>query len=177
MKNVFLKEVFLVDGLKYNLLSISQICGENHRVTFESNTCRVESLKNEAVLFKGYKKGNIYIVNLETIENIDELCLVSMKVDEQFAWHRKLGHVSIGILAKLSSLNLVRGLPKLSYAKEFFCDACAKGKQVRSSFKSKNDVTTSRILELLHLDLFGPSNYMSIGGKYYGFVLVDNFSR
>ena len=93
---------------------------------------------------------------------------MTTKMDDQFTWHRKLGHVSIGILAKLSRLNLVKGLPKLSYAKDFFCDACAKGKQSRSSFKSKRDITTSRILELLHLDLFGPSNCMSIGEKYYG---------
>jgi hypothetical protein len=36
-------------------------------------------------------------------------------------------------------------------------------------------MTTSRPLELLHMDLFGPVAYLSIGGSKYG--LVDDFSR
>ena len=65
----------------------------------------------------------------------------------------------------------------MDFENDLFCDACAKGKHTRSSFKSKNCVSTSRPLELLHLDLFGPTRTMSLGGKQYGFVLVDDFSR
>jgi hypothetical protein len=38
-------------------------------------------------------------------------------------------------------------------------------------------MTTSRPLELLHMDLFGPVAYLSIGGSKYGLVIVDVFSR
>jgi hypothetical protein len=38
-------------------------------------------------------------------------------------------------------------------------------------------MTTSRPLELLHMDLFGPVAYLSIGGSKYGIVIVDDFSR
>ena len=38
-------------------------------------------------------------------------------------------------------------------------------------------VYTSKPLELLHLDLFGPESYKSIGGKQYGFVIVNDYSR
>ena len=38
-------------------------------------------------------------------------------------------------------------------------------------------VSTSRPLEMLHLDLFGPSRTMSIGGNFYGLVIVDDYSR
>jgi hypothetical protein len=34
-----------------------------------------------------------------------------------------------------------------------------------------------RPLELLHMDLFGPVAYLSIGGSKYGLVIVDDFSR
>jgi hypothetical protein len=30
---------------------------------------------------------------------------------------------------------------------------------------------------LLHMDLFGPVAYLSIGGSKYGLVIVDDFSR
>jgi transposase InsO family protein len=35
----------------------------------------------------------------------------------------------------------------------------------------------TRPLELLHLDLFGPSTYDTLGGRRYGFVIVDDYSR
>jgi hypothetical protein len=38
-------------------------------------------------------------------------------------------------------------------------------------------MTTSRPLELLHMDLFGLVAYLSIGGSKYGLVIVDDFSR
>jgi len=56
------------------------------------------------------------------------------------------------------------------------CEACQKGKQVKDSFQSKN-VSTSKPLELLHIDLFGPSRTMGLGGTYYGLVIVDDYSR
>ena len=52
-----------------------------------------------------------------------------------------------------------------------------KGKQVKSSFKIKNVVSSLKPLELLHMDLFGPSRTMSLGGNYYAFVIVDDYSR
>ena len=80
-------------------------------------------------------------------------------------------------LSKLAKNDLVVGLPKLSFDKDKICDACQFGKQVRNSFKSKNSVSTSRSLELLHIDLFGPMDVLSMGGKSYGFVIVDDYSR
>ena len=80
-------------------------------------------------------------------------------------------------LNKLVSKELVRGLLKLKFEKDGLCKACPKGNRTRASFKSKNVVSTSRVLKLLHLDLFGPSRTMSIGGNYYALVTVDDYSR
>ena len=38
-------------------------------------------------------------------------------------------------------------------------------------------MTSSRPLKLLHMDLFGPITYISIGGNKYGLVIVDDFSH
>ena len=81
------------------------------------------------------------------------------------------------LLNRLSSKKLVRGLPKLKYTKTEVCTACQLGKQIRSTHKAKKVVSTSKPLELLHLDLFGPEAYKSLGGKQYGFVIVDDYSR
>ena len=51
------------------------------------------------------------------------------------------------------------------------------GKQIKTFFRNKNFISTSRSLELLHMDLFGPSRTTSLRGKPYAFMLVDDFSR
>jgi transposase InsO family protein len=39
-----------------------------------------------------------------------------------------------------------------------------------------NIMTTTRLLEMLHIDLFGLITYISIGGNKYGLVIVDDYS-
>ena len=81
------------------------------------------------------------------------------------------------VISKLCQNDLIVGLPKLSFDLNKVCDACVKGKHKKSSFKSKNCVSISRPLQLLHIDLFGPTRTTSLGGKSYGFVIIDDFSR
>jgi hypothetical protein len=38
-------------------------------------------------------------------------------------------------------------------------------------------MTTTRLLEMLHMDLFGSVAYIIIGGDKYGLIIVDNYSR
>ena len=72
---------------------------------------------------------------------------------------------------------LVYVFPKLKFDKEHVCEACQRGKQTRKSFPLKKCVSTSKPFELLHMDLFGPSRTMSLGGNLYGLVVVDDHSR
>ena len=97
--------------------------------------------------------------------------------EEQWVWHRHLGHVSMRRNSQLNKLGLVRGLPNLKYSSDVLCEACQKGKFSKTSFKVKNVVSTARPLELLHIDLFGPVKTASISGKKYGLVIVDDYSR
>jgi transposase InsO family protein len=38
-------------------------------------------------------------------------------------------------------------------------------------------MTTTRPLEMLHMNLFGPIAYISIGGNKYGLTTIDDYSR
>jgi len=76
-------------------------------------------------------------------------------------------------ISKLSKLDLVRGLPKLSYDKDNIWEACIKGKHVKSSFHPINIISTNKPLELLHIDLFCPIQTVCLSRKRYGFVIVD----
>jgi hypothetical protein len=46
-----------------------------------------------------------------------------------------------------------------------------------TSHPGKYVMTTSRPLELLHMDLFGPVAYLSLGGSKYGLIIVEDYSR
>ena len=73
---------------------------------------------------------------------------------------------------------MVRGLSEISFkANNKICESCVQEKQTRNSFKSKSDNLSTKSLELIHMDLFGPTRSASLSGKKYGYVLVDDFFR
>ena len=69
------------------------------------------------------------------------------------------------------------GLIDVYFEKDRPCAACQARKQVGTSHPSKNIMTTSRPLELLHMDLFRLVSYLSIEGCKYGLVIVDKIGR
>lgn len=173
MSSTSIENVFLVDNLKHNLLSISQLCDKGYKIIFDHTCCLI--LENDKIIFIGNRIGNIYKIKIDTCMS-SESCLVA-SINDSFLWHRRLGHISMDILSKLAKNDLVKGLPHITYEKEKLCDACQMGKQFKTSFKSKNHISTERPLELLHIDLFGPTRTRSLSGNRYVFVIVDDFTR
>ena len=169
-------DVSLVTLLKHNLLSISQLCDKGNRVIFEPKECVVQRMIDNEIILRGKRIDNVYMVDLDNASSKFAKCLMS-KEEDTWLWHRRIAHVNMKHLNKLVSQDLVLGVPKLKFEKDAICDACQKGKQTRSSFKTKNVISTSKPLELLHMDLFGPSRVKSFGGNYYAFVIVDDYSR
>ncbi|KAJ9561572.1 hypothetical protein OSB04_006732 [Centaurea solstitialis] len=169
------KRVAYVEGLMHNLLSISQLCDKNHKVSFSKKKCKVKNRRKEVIL-TGVRHADIYIINMNT--STDNFCFVSRaSTYMNWLWHKRLSHLNFKTLNQLCINNLVIGLPDFRYTKESLCSACEKGKQTRASFKSKQISSISSPLQLLHMDLFGPVNVQSIGGKKYTLVIVDEYSR
>jgi hypothetical protein len=52
------QDVLLVDGLKHNLLSVSQICDIECEVLFTSKACKIKSVNSGQVVAKGIRKDN-----------------------------------------------------------------------------------------------------------------------
>ncbi|KAJ9561670.1 hypothetical protein OSB04_006830 [Centaurea solstitialis] len=169
------KRVAYVEGLMHNLLSISQLCDKNHKVSFSKKKCKVKNRRKEVIL-TGVRHADIYIINMNT--STDNFCFVSRaSSDTNWLWHKRLSHLNFKTLNQLCINNLVIGLPDFRYTKVSICSACEKGKQTRASFKSKQISSISSPLQLLHMDLFGPVNVQSIAGKKYTLVIVDEYSR
>jgi hypothetical protein len=56
------------------------------------------------------------------------------------------------------------------------CEACAQGKQSKSHFKSKDMVSTDKSLQLIHMDMFGPTSIPGLARKMYVYMIVDDYS-
>ena len=97
--------------------------------------------------------------------------------DEANKWYRRLGHVNFKTIKKLVKGNLVRGLPSKIFENDHTCVACQKGKQHKASCKAKSMSSMSLPLQILHMDLFGPTSIRSINHKSYCLVITDGFSR
>ncbi|KAL8124612.1 hypothetical protein AgCh_012312 [Apium graveolens] len=68
-------------------------------------------------------------------------------------------------------------MQNLEFAQNEVCEACQKGKMKKSSHKSKTVNSISAPLQLIHMDLFGPVNVLSISRKKYALVMMDDYSR
>ncbi|KAJ9547221.1 hypothetical protein OSB04_019764 [Centaurea solstitialis] len=129
------KRVAYVEGLMHNLLSISQLCDKNHKVSFSKKKCKVKNRRKEVIL-TGVRQADIYIINMNT--STDNFCFVSRaSTDTNWLWHKRLSHLNFKTLNQRCINNLVVGLPNFRYTKVSLCSACEKGKQTRASFKSK----------------------------------------
>ena len=77
--SVFLKEkvkannVMYVDGLKHNLLSVSQMCDQGTEVVFSSKECVVRDLDTGKTIIKGNRTPR----NLYVLKNCKEQCYLS----------------------------------------------------------------------------------------------------
>ena len=71
-------DVLLVEGLNYNLLSISQLCDKGLRVIFEFNKCRIVDILSNEVKFVGHKVNNVYVIDLNSSRN-KNICHITNK--------------------------------------------------------------------------------------------------
>ncbi|KAK1617346.1 hypothetical protein QYE76_022863, partial [Lolium multiflorum] len=176
-KDLCLETVMLVEHLGYNLLSIYHLADAGYNSYFTKYYVQVFRSDNLKLVLVGYVENNLYVVDLSKESPSPSTCLMAAKHDEGWLWHRRLGHVNMRNLKQLLKGEHIVGLTDISFEKDRVCSACVAGKQLKKKHPIKSIVTTSRPLELLHLDLFGPSHYDTLGGSKYGLVIVDDYSR
>ncbi|KAJ9556015.1 LOW QUALITY PROTEIN: hypothetical protein OSB04_010629 [Centaurea solstitialis] len=171
----------------HNLLSISQLCDKNHKVSFPMKKCTVKN-KHKEVILTSDRKADVYIIDVGGFKYKPPFRCEREDSPEHDTWQSKTAGQGIDvsetcIILELSIINmntstdntlnqlsinkLVTVLPDFRFTNVSLCSACEKGKQTRASFKSNSP------LHLLHMDLFGPVNIQSIGGKKYTLVIVD----
>jgi hypothetical protein len=157
-----ISNVFLVESLGYNLLYVSQLYHMGYNCLYTNVDVTIFRKSDGSLAFKGVSDGKLYLVDF-TKENVDlDACLLA-KTNMGWLWHHRLAHVGMKNLHKLLKGEQVLGLNDVYFEKDGPCAACQTEKHVGTTHPSKNVMTTSRPLELLQMDLFGPVAYLSIG--------------
>ena len=67
INSIAIHNVLLVEGLKFYLLSISQLCDKGHKVTFKANQCIVHDIGSDNILFIANRCDNVYLVEIEQL--------------------------------------------------------------------------------------------------------------
>jgi hypothetical protein len=84
--------------MKHNLLSVSQMCDQGHKVTFDSQKCEIRKEgSGKLVATAARTSSNIYVLS----EIGNEKCCLG-KEDEIWLWHRRMGHMHFDNLVKVS---------------------------------------------------------------------------
>jgi hypothetical protein len=171
-----ISNVLLVAPLSFNLLLVGQLCDLGLQCLFTPTELVVSKMDDVLVIFKGFRYSNLYLVYF-FYEDANLMTCLFTKASLGWLWHRRLAHVGMSRLKKILKKDMVRGLKDVVFEKDKLCCACQAGKQIANTHPTKGFMSTSRPLELLHMDLFGPTTYASAGANLYCLVIVDDFSR
>jgi len=85
--SLLIHDVLYFEGLKHNLLSISQLCDRGYQVNFRTNSCEIRLPNSKDVLLIGKRSNNIDFLDISSSTSIG--CLLT-KHEESWLWHKRI---------------------------------------------------------------------------------------
>nr|GEU96960.1 Gag-Pol polyprotein [Tanacetum cinerariifolium] len=159
--------VYFVDGHGHNLFSVG------------------DDLLTET------RKFNLYTISISDMANSSPVCIMPKATSTKlWLWHRRLSHMNFNTINDLTKHELVDGLLKFKYSKDYLCFACEREKSKKSSHSPKlvpkqeapSIVTTSKEqtspISLNNADEFNQEDFADFNGNTI-FVSYDasNFEK
>jgi hypothetical protein len=115
-----ISNVFLVNSLDYNLLSVSQLCKMGYNCLFTDISVTVFRRSDDSIAFKGVLDGQLYLVDFNDNKAELDTCLIA-KTNMGWLWHRRLAHVGMKNLHKLLKGEHILGLTNVHFEKDRIC--------------------------------------------------------
>lgn len=171
-----LQEVLHVPQLQCNLLAVNKVPSGFHWA-FSNTKGELLDSHNQVCLSAPFSKG-AYSLQVDLPAHAYSVQLA----DSLTEWHHKLGHLGIEKVVRLAKDGRLGQDNKLKNAKigdikDFYCEACIKGKTGRLPSPPQPNVRASKPLELLHIDIWGPAPMASKGGMRYFLTVYDDYSH
>lgn len=180
-----LSNVLYVPELKFNLFSAGYVMDKGFYLTINNEQCSFTDERGEirAIakrLNKLYRMSFSLDNNASSRENKMEsagefdlsLCNLSKKVEKFSEWHNKLCHQNFDHIKRYLKQNQIIFEDDSA---DYICEMCLSGKQHRIAFPSSS-TRASEVLELVHVDVCGPMEQLSVGGSKYFLLLKDDYS-
>jgi hypothetical protein len=174
-RNFNLFFLFHVPQIQKNLISVNQFTRDNHVfIEFHPNFffC-VKDIPTRQLLLQGPSKFGLYpwpSSNASFSKSLAAFVGEKVSLDK---WHLRLGHPATPIVNQVIQFNK---LPVSSSKTPSFCSPCQQGKSHRLHF-SISPSTSSKPLQLLFLDVWGPAPQNSVHNKRFYLSAVDDFSK
>nr|GEV95989.1 hypothetical protein [Tanacetum cinerariifolium] len=151
-------KVAYMNGLKHNLISISQLCDANYKVLFTKTQGTIYNQNDEVVLIDP-RRRDVYVIDMSSFNKESNACFFA-KASSSVNWlyHKRLSHLNFKNINNLAKHNLVSGIPSLTFYKDKNCLDYEKWKHYRASFKTKRSFSINKSLHHLHMDFLDPSN-------------------
>ncbi|GKE27562.1 retrovirus-related pol polyprotein from transposon TNT 1-94, partial [Tanacetum coccineum] len=92
-----------VDNLRFNLLSVGQICDNKCKVIFYEHDSEIT--KDRKVIGRGLRKSGLYGMKLG--KKPKDKIYLTMIVENSTLWHRRLGYANMRLIQSLASKELV----------------------------------------------------------------------
>lgn len=166
-----LYDVLHVPLLKQNLFSVKSTTSKGMMIQFGHSRCWIKDRSNR-VHAMGTLVGKLYYLDLKSSVHRANLVISNTHT----VWHRRLAHINHNTIKRMGREQLVTGAD-LSSINVGICDPCVKGKMTRKSYQNRDDIKSTRPLELIHSDVCGPMENVSLGGSRYFVSFIDDFSR
>jgi hypothetical protein len=133
-----ISNVFLVDSLNYNLLTVSQLCKMGYNYLFTDIGVTVFRRSVDSIAFKGVLDGQLYLVDFNDNNAELDTCLIA-KTNMDWLWHRRLAHVGMKNLHRLLKGEHILGLTNVHFEKDKICSACQAGWSSSSTQEHHDD--------------------------------------
>lgn len=166
----------LVPKLASNLVSVGAT-PSGYRWDFAQHQATLYD--QQTALLTAHKINDLYVVKASqyhalTANSADPIAVLK-------DWHQRLGHLNVQSVMRLFRAGRIDGLNAITSLnlQQFQCEACTlgKGKRLPTLRSAPLETRASNLLDLIHVDLWGPATATSMGGKRYFLTCYDDFSQ
>ena len=119
-KDAAAENVLLIENMRHNILSVSQICDQGHILMFTSKDYKIRREDSgKLVATTSRTPNNIYMLD----EIKKERCCLG-KEDESWLQNKRMGHIHSRNRIKISKHQVVREMPETKKPKTGICEPC-----------------------------------------------------
>ncbi|KAM1741307.1 hypothetical protein ACFX12_011446 [Malus domestica] len=178
--NLVLNNVLHVPKIARSLLSVQQLCADNHSwFICDENQFFVQDKKTRAILHRGKSRaGQLFQIPVVKHSRgaqsvVQEPSVFLGQLVKSNLWHQRFGHPTNEIMSiMLRQSNILVDLD----ASHSICTHCIQGKMCRLPFSPSSDRYCFPF-EKVHSDVWGPAPVKTVEGYRYYVTFVDQYTK